>query len=146
MYDMKPHADIIKVGAIILDGEGKILIVKPRGKDIWLFVGGKIEDGETHEQCLHREVREELNVNIVGTPEFYSKSPVEPAANDVLGRTVQIFEYLIDIEGEPKPSHEIESVHWLSKNEFLGNEFPLGSVLQHHAIPSLMADGKIWAN
>ena len=30
----------------------------------WEFPGGKIEEGESEEACIHREIREELNISI----------------------------------------------------------------------------------
>lgn len=52
--------------AIIADKEGRILIgQRPEGKDLaglWEFPGGKQEAGETVEQCIVREIREELGV------------------------------------------------------------------------------------
>ena len=52
--------------AIITDNQGRILIgQRPEGKDLaglWEFPGGKQEQGETIEQCIIREIREELDV------------------------------------------------------------------------------------
>ena len=54
------------VAAIILD-EGKIFATQ-RGygefKDGWEFPGGKMEQGETPEQALKREIKEELDAEI----------------------------------------------------------------------------------
>ncbi|WP_297609557.1 (deoxy)nucleoside triphosphate pyrophosphohydrolase [uncultured Sutterella sp.] len=58
----------IEVCAAILHHEGRILATQ-RGygdfKDGWEFPGGKMEPGETPEDCIVREIKEELNVDIV---------------------------------------------------------------------------------
>ncbi len=57
----------VTVVAAVIEKDGKVLI----GKRIrsfmghpWEFPGGKIEPGETPEECLKREIREELGVEI----------------------------------------------------------------------------------
>ena len=51
---------------MILDG--RILIAKRNADDKlpnkWEFPGGKVEDGETPEQCLRREMREEFQIDV----------------------------------------------------------------------------------
>ena len=55
------------VAAIIRDSQGRIFATQ-RGygewKDWWEFPGGKIEAGETPEEALRREIREELAAEI----------------------------------------------------------------------------------
>lgn len=57
----------IEVVAAIIKNEDKILATK-RGYgefiNMWEFPGGKIELGETKEQALVREIKEELNIEI----------------------------------------------------------------------------------
>ena len=57
----------IHVSAAIIIKDNKIFVTQ-RGygefKDWWEFPGGKIEEGETPEECLKREIKEELEADI----------------------------------------------------------------------------------
>lgn len=55
------------VGAVVRDGDRVLLAQRPEGKaqaGLWEFPGGKIEPGETPEEALARECREELALEI----------------------------------------------------------------------------------
>ncbi|HEC76494.1 MAG TPA: NUDIX domain-containing protein [Thermoplasmatales archaeon] len=54
---------LMLVTAGIILKEGKILIAK-RDEEKWEFPGGKVENGEEIKECLKRELKEELNINI----------------------------------------------------------------------------------
>lgn len=56
----------IRIAAIILNNKNEILLVnhKKNNKSYWLFPGGGIEYGETFEQALKRELKEELNLKM----------------------------------------------------------------------------------
>ena len=60
------------VAALIWEGERFLICQRPAHKArglLWEFVGGKVEPGETPEQALARECREELDVTVsVGEP------------------------------------------------------------------------------
>jgi 8-oxo-dGTP diphosphatase len=59
----------ISVTAAVLEKDGRILIARrkrgDRLEDKWEFPGGKIEEGETPEICLRRELQEEFGVDVV---------------------------------------------------------------------------------
>ena len=65
--DKKGNMKTIRVVAAVILKDGKIFATQ-RGygayKDYWEFPGGKIEPGETPEQALIREIREELATEI----------------------------------------------------------------------------------
>ena len=67
MDDKKGNMKTIRVVAAVILKDGKIFATQ-RGygayKDYWEFPGGKIEPGETPEQALIREIREELATEI----------------------------------------------------------------------------------
>lgn len=55
--------------AVISNDRGKILIDRRKEQGemggLWEFPGGKIEAGETIEECIKREVKEELDIEIM---------------------------------------------------------------------------------
>ena len=61
-----PNRDIRYGGAIIRDHH--ILLIRHRenesGRSYWILPGGGIEPGETEEDCVRREIKEETNLNV----------------------------------------------------------------------------------
>lgn len=102
---------MVEVVAVLLWKEGKFLICqrpehKARG-GLWEFAGGKVEPGETGEQALVRECREELGVTIVPGEVFYQVTHVYP---DI---TVHLTLYHGTLEsGEPKLL-EHQDLRWI---------------------------------
>jgi 8-oxo-dGTP diphosphatase len=68
---------MIDVTAAILVKDGKVLIAKRKSSDKlpdkWEFPGGKVEAGETPQECLKREIQEEFGID-VSVGEFLGES------------------------------------------------------------------------
>lgn len=102
------------VAALIRDGERFMICRRPAHKArglLWEFPGGKVEPGETTEQALARECREELGVELaVGKP-FMDVSHVYPD----MTVHVTLIEAAI-ISGEPRML-EHSDIRWITAEE-----------------------------
>ena len=112
----------IEVAAAILRRGETILIAQRRANDhlahFWEFPGGKREPGETFEQCLTRELREELAIGArVG-------QLVYDVTHDYPDRTIRLCFFECElVEGEPQPIH-CQAFRWVRLEELGNYSFP----------------------
>ena len=112
------------VAVALLNDQGQVLLAqRPAGKwmaGMWEFPGGKVEQGETLEEAIIREIREELGLEI--------------SAGDIFGRyehaythfSVTVHAILCDIiQGEPK-AIEADEIAWVTLAKLA--EYPMGKV------------------
>ena len=104
----------IKVAAAVIVQDGKVFATQ-RGygefKGGWEFPGGKIEPGETPQQALTREIKEELDVNIeVG-------ELIDIVEYDYPTFHLSMKCYLCEIISGELVLKEHEAATWLSKAE-----------------------------
>lgn len=59
---------VLVVACALIDADGRVLLTRrPEGKPmagLWEFPGGKVDDGETPEAALIRELHEELGISV----------------------------------------------------------------------------------
>ena len=105
----------IRVTGILIE-DGKILLVQQRLSEnrAWSLPGGRLEQGETLEQGVVREFKEETKLNTVKF-KFMSSRYHEP-------RNVLMLNFLSMAEnGEPEiDAEEIDEVRWFTFDEALG--------------------------
>jgi ADP-ribose pyrophosphatase YjhB (NUDIX family) len=59
------------VRAVVLDEEGRVFLVQHSYIAGWHLPGGGVEAGETIAEALHRELKEEGNIDCIGAPELH---------------------------------------------------------------------------
>lgn len=115
----------VEVGCAIIRarkvGEETLLLIAQRNAGdflggYWEFPGGKIEDGESVEQCLAREVYEELGVRVQPAEFFCIKEHTYPE------KTVRLRFYFCDwVSGVPSKL-DCQDFRWIRPEEM--KEFP----------------------
>ena len=112
----------IEVSAALIFRGGKLLITRRQpgahlGR-VWEFPGGKRDPDETFEQCLAREIREELGVEISAGKLFESVTHAYPE------KTVLLKFFVCRLErGEPQLLG-CSALKWVGKSELEDYEFP----------------------
>jgi 8-oxo-dGTP diphosphatase len=114
------------VGAVINDPDGRLLLIKrghEPGAGLWSLPGGRIEPGETDQQAVAREVREETNLSVrcgrlLGTAELPGRE----------GTVIDVRDYLAVVTGgELAAGDDAADVRWVAAADMAG--LPLTSGL-----------------
>lgn len=103
--------------ALLYMKDGKILSTLSKGKDTYYLPGGKREPGETDEETLVRECREELSIDInKDTIKYYGTFSAQ-AHGKAEGVLVKMTCYMADFDGELKANSEIQEIRWLNYSD-----------------------------
>ena len=105
-----PPPELTSVGWVRMAG-GRLLVVRTRGRDRFYLPGGKLEPGESPEEALMREVREELGVVL---RELRPAFTVEAAAHGLAEPTRLTMRcFHGEFTGQLLAAGEIEEIAWL---------------------------------
>lgn len=100
--------------ALVHIRDEQVLFARSRGKSVFYTPGGKREEGETDEEALTREVREELGVDIVAGTLKYLVTIQAQAHDHPKGVKVRLTCFEAEFLGLPSPSSEIAEIRYLS--------------------------------
>ncbi len=111
----------VVVVAAVIERDGRFLVARRlEGTHLagyWEFPGGKIHEGETHEQALQREIAEELNAGLTQLQKIFQ------TAHQYAERTVELHFFRAALTGEPHATLGQE-LRWITRDEFASMEFP----------------------
>jgi 8-oxo-dGTP diphosphatase len=113
---------VVEVAAGLILHEGRYLIAKRRtGVHLaghWEFPGGKREQGETLEECLHRELFEELNIRID------RPVPFQIIRHEYPEKTVELHFFRCGIEAGQATPLDCAEIRWVYPYEMGQYQFP----------------------
>ncbi|MBU2923459.1 NUDIX domain-containing protein [Colwellia sp. 4_MG-2023] len=93
--------------------DGKLLSARSKDKLLFYIPGGKREAGESDEQALIREVKEEISVDLMPDSIQYAKTFKAHADGKNTDTVVKLTCYFADFYGELAPAAEIEEIDFL---------------------------------
>ncbi|MEU1124327.1 (deoxy)nucleoside triphosphate pyrophosphohydrolase [Streptomyces sp. NPDC005899] len=106
-------SDAVVVAGAVCDG-GRLLAARrsapPELAGRWELPGGKVEPGESGEQALVRELREELGVEAEPLERIPGEWPLKP------GYVLRVWTVRL-VSGEPRPLEDHDALRWLAPDE-----------------------------
>ncbi len=115
---------LLVAACALVDADNRVLIAqRPAGKHMggmWEFPGGKIEDGETPEACLIRELKEELGV--ITWPSCLAPLTFASHAYDGFHLLMPLY-VCRRFEGEPQ-ALEHQAVKWVRARDLRNYDMP----------------------
>jgi len=131
-------ADFEKAG-LLTTRNGRVLLCRKKHSTSLLILPGGVKDsGETAEECLRREVCEELGDVGLATLVFLGDY-IAPAA--LAGKTVRVELFAGELEGEPRAAAEIEELVWFGADD---DPALLAPSLRDLIFPDLIRRGLVW--
>lgn len=108
----------IRTAAFAYIRDRRLLQARSVGKSAFYMAGGKIDRGESAEEALHREIREELDATIV--PSSVAELGVfeAPAYGHPPGTALHMTCFTGDLTSEPKPTSEIAELRYFTVDEY----------------------------
>ncbi len=118
------------VTAAMIGLEGRVLIARrpltakvEAGK--WEFPGGKVEVGERPEDCLIREIREELDLDISVERYFDHSAYAYAGAMPV---QIVLLAYLCRVKDREARPLQVAEIRWVRKDELMAYEYAAADI------------------
>jgi 8-oxo-dGTP diphosphatase len=115
--------EVISVVAAVIEDKGRYLITQ-RNADavlplLWEFPGGRVEDGESDADALHRELKGRIGVHV----EVGARIGEHHHSYSTYDVVLSMYSCRISFGQTPYPA-SVNALRWVTSREFLDYEFP----------------------
>lgn len=116
----------IRVACAVIEDDGKILAAQ-RSETMsmplkWEFPGGKLHDGESAEECLARELMEELGVRV------RIKRALPPVYHCYDEFAIELIPFVCSLAGGNLLINEHRAIAWLSPHQLTELDWPAADI------------------
>ena len=122
-----------RISAVIIKDK-KVLLVRSFSFPFFGTPGGAIEKGESKQEALRREIKEEIGA------ELKSFSPYISYIAPWRDTKHKVHAFIVEVAGKVVPLSEIRDIVWYSKENFLNNDLKLAIGVEKNLIPKLIKD------
>lgn len=130
-FNYKYPRPALTVDAIVFNNEKEILLIQRSSepfKDLWAFPGGFVDEDETVEKAVYRELEEETGIKQVKLKQFYTYS--EPD-RDPRQRTVTVaFVGKVMSMSKPIAGDDAKNAQWFNLNDLPKLAFDHAQILK----------------
>jgi len=127
-----------KVAGVILR-DRKFLMVRKYDEPHFIMPGGRMKPGEEPLECLTRELKEELGVELMSLKKFDTYEA--PHFRDK-NKLIRMETYRVTVCGNPNPQAEINEMQWVDSH-YAERGLKLASIDQDFLVPALREKGYI---
>lgn len=120
---------LVPTAALLIVQERKLLLAFSSRKNAWYLPGGKVETGESAEEALVREIREELNCELNPNELGWFMEVMAPAYGEPEGYFIRQQCFFYHGNMHPKATGEITSIQFFSKHAYLREREQVAGVI-----------------
>ncbi|PHM46419.1 8-oxodGTP nucleoside triphosphatase [Xenorhabdus mauleonii] len=113
----------LRIAAGVIKNNNNEIFITQRSADshmggFWEFPGGKLEQGETPEQALIRELKEEVGIEVTHS------ELLDTITHDFPDRNITLYFFLVDEWKNDPFGREGQPYRWVLQSELIADEFP----------------------
>lgn len=121
-----------KIAGIIIKDK-RLLMCRKYDEPHFIMPGGRVIEGETKEQTLKRDLKEDLGIKLKSMKFF--KTWEAPHFKDK-NKIVKMETYFTEIDGEPKATEKIDEIAWINSN-YKNKGLKIASIDEDYLVPEL---------